>query len=96
VPAPAVWVVVGATVALFGLVPRAVVAAWGVLGACVVVTILGPLLDLPDWVLDLSPFRHAPRFPVDDLRLAPLLALVAATAVLALGGVAGLRHRDVA
>ena len=33
-PVPAVWVVVAVAVALFGLVPRAVGAAWGVLGAC--------------------------------------------------------------
>ena len=39
--------VVGATVALFGLVPRAALAAWGVLGACVLLTVLGPLLGLP-------------------------------------------------
>ena len=34
-PRPRCGCVVGATVALFGLVPRAAAAAWGVLGACV-------------------------------------------------------------
>ena len=66
VPAPAVWVVVGATVVLFGFVPRAAVAAWGLLGACVLLSVLGPLLGLPDWVLDLSPFQHVPQLPAAD------------------------------
>ena len=55
-PAPAVWVLVGVAVALFGLVPRAALAAWGALGACFLLSLLGPLLGLPDWMLDLSPF----------------------------------------
>jgi ABC-2 type transport system permease protein len=94
VPAPAVWVVVGATVALFGLVPRAVVAAWGVLGACVVVSILGPLLGLPDWVLDLSPFQHVPQVPAADFDIVPLLGLSAVAAALTAVGLAAFRRRD--
>ncbi len=35
-----------ATVVLFGLVPRAAVSAWGLLGACALVSVLGPLLGL--------------------------------------------------
>ena len=58
-PAPAVWVVVGAAVALFGLVPRAAAAAWGVLGACVALSVLGPLLGLPE--LGARPVSVRPR-----------------------------------
>ena len=94
VPAPAVWVVVGATVALFGLVPRAAVAAWGVLGACVVLSVLGPLLGLPDWVLDLSPFQHVPQLPAADFDALPLLALTAVAAALTAVGLAAFRRRD--
>jgi ABC-2 type transport system permease protein len=94
VPAPAVWVVVGATVALFGLVPRAAVAAWGLLGACVLVSLLGPLLGLPDWVLDLSPFQHVPQLPAADFSAGPLLALSAVAAALTAVGIAAFRRRD--
>ena len=94
VPAPAVWVVVGATVALFGLVPRAAVAAWGVLGACVLLSVLGPLLGLPDWVLDLSPFQHVPQLPAADFSAGPLLALSAVAAALTAVGMAAFRRRD--
>ena len=96
VPAPAVWVVVGATVALFGLVPRAASAGWGVLGGCVLLSMLGPLLGLPDWVLDLSPFQHVPQLPAADFSAAPLLALSAVAAALTAVGIVAFRRRDLA
>ena len=96
VPAPAVWVVIGATVALFGFVPRAAAAGWGVLGACVLLSILGPLLGLPDWVLDLSPFQHVPQLPAAEFAAGPLLVLCAVAAALTAAGLAAFRRRDLA
>ena len=93
-PAPAVWVVIAAAVALFGLVPRGVVAAWGVLGACVMLTVLGPLLHLPSWVLDLSPFEHVPQLPGGDFSAAPLIWLCAVAAALTALGLLAFRRRD--
>ncbi len=65
---PAVWVLAGITVALFGLVPRIAVAAWGVLGACLLLGQLGPLLELKQWVMDISPFTHVPKLPGAAMR----------------------------
>ena len=93
---PAAWVLGGLAFALTGLLPRLVTVAWGVFAAYFLLGELGETFGLPDWVVDLSPFRHAPQFPVDDLRVTPLLALVAATAALALAGMFGLRRRDIA
>jgi ABC-2 type transport system permease protein len=92
---PAVWVLAGVAVALFGLVPRAAPAAWGVLGACFLLAYLGPLLSLPDWVMDLSPFTHVPLLPAADFALGPLAALTAVAAVFTVAGLVGLRRRDV-
>jgi ABC-2 type transport system permease protein len=93
--APAVWVVIGAAVALFGLVPRAAAAAWGVLGACYLMAFLGPLLGLPDWVMDLSPYTHVPLLPAASFDAAPLLGLTAVAAGLVAVGLAGFRRRNV-
>jgi ABC-2 type transport system permease protein len=93
--APAVWVLAGVAVALFGLLPRAVAAAWGVLAACFLVSFLGPLLSLPDWVLDISPYGHVPLLPAADLDVLPLLVLTAIAAALTAAGLAGLRRRDI-
>jgi ABC-2 type transport system permease protein len=91
---PALWVLVGLAVALFGLAPRAVAAAWGALALWFVIGFLGELLDLPGWVVDLSPFQHVPEMPVEGFALAPLAALTAVAAALVAAGVAGFRHRD--
>ena len=93
--APAVWVLIGVTVALFGLLPRATPAAWGALTVCYLMAFLGPLLSLPDWVLDLSPFTHVPLLPAADFTAGPLIALAAVAAAFTVVGVIGFRRRDV-
>ena len=60
---PAVWAVTGLAAALFGLLPRATVAAWVALVAFLVVGELGPLVRLPGWAMDTSPFAHVPSLP---------------------------------
>ena len=65
--APALWVLVGIAFALFGVLPRAMVAAWGALGAFFVIGMFGVLFKLPSWVIDLSPFQHVPAIPAAGL-----------------------------
>jgi ABC-2 type transport system permease protein len=93
--APAVWVLIGLAVALFGLLPHAAAAVWGVLAACYLSAFLGPLLSLPDWVMDLSPYAHVPLLPAADFTVGPLLTLTAIAAALVAVGLAGYRRRDV-
>jgi ABC-2 type transport system permease protein len=92
---PAVLVVAGIAVALFGLVPRAASLAWAALGGCFFIGLLGPILQLPDWAMDLSPFTHVPKVPSADLETAPLIWLTAIAAALMAIGLAGFRRRDV-
>lgn len=94
VQVPAMWVIVGVAAALFGLRPRAAHAAWAVLAASFVLTLLGPLLGLPDAALDLSPFRHVPDYPLEPLRAVPLVALSLLAAALLVAGLVGFRRRD--
>jgi ABC-2 type transport system permease protein len=55
---------------------------------------LGPLLRLPAWALDLSPYGHVPRLPGGDFRLVPLLWLTALAAALVAIGLTAFRRRD--
>jgi ABC-2 type transport system permease protein len=91
---PALWVLVGVTLVLFGWAPWATAAAWAVLVACFVVGLFAELLDLPSWVVDVSPFQHVPAMPSEGFALAPIVALTAIAAVLMAAGVAGFRRRD--
>ena len=92
---PAMWVLVGVTMLLFGFAPRAVLVAWGALALCLVVGFLGQLLGLPEWMRNLSPFEHVPSVPAAGFELAPLLALTAIAAALLVGGITAFRHRDI-
>jgi ABC-2 type transport system permease protein len=91
---PALWVLVGVTLVLFGWAPWATAAAWGVLVACFVVGLFAELLNLPSWVVDASPFQHVPAMPSEGFALTPIVALTAVAAVLMAAGVAGFRRRD--
>ncbi|MFF8102613.1 ABC transporter permease [Streptomyces sp. NPDC016640] len=91
---PAVWVTGGVAVLLYGLVPRAATAAWGVAGAVLLIGWVGPALDVPRAVLDLSPFGHLPKLPGGGMEWPPVLLLTALAAALVAAGLAGLRRRD--
>jgi ABC-2 type transport system permease protein len=91
---PAVWVLGALAVALAGAVPRLIAAAWAVLAGCLLLGQIGQLLSLPDWLLDVSPFRHAGSAPVTDPAALPLLVLVLVAVALTAVGAAGLRARD--
>lgn len=90
---PPVWVMIGVTAALYGAARRAAPVAWGVLVAAFLVSEIGPLVDLPSWVRDLSPFTHVPALP-RDLSATPLLGLLAAAVVLVGVGLVAFRRRD--
>jgi ABC-2 type transport system permease protein len=92
---PAVWVLAGLAVALFGLVPRLAPAAWGVLAAYLVLLTVGATLQLDQWLLDLSPFTHTPKAPAADVTATPLATLAATALVLTAAGLTGLQRRDI-
>jgi ABC-2 type transport system permease protein len=92
---PAVWVLSGLAAALFGVAPRFTLLAWGALVVVFLLGQLGPILQLDQWVLDISPFTHVPQVPGGELTAAPLLWLGAAAAGLTLVGFAGFARRDV-
>jgi ABC-2 type transport system permease protein len=92
---PAVWVVTGVTIALYGFVPRLSSLAWGVLGVCLVFGQLGQILQLPQWMLDLSPFSHIPVVPAEEFTAVPLIALAAIAAVFVVAGLTGFGRRDI-
>ncbi|CAM5357400.1 ABC transporter permease OS=Streptomyces alboniger OX=132473 GN=CP975_18610 PE=4 SV=1 [Streptomyces alboniger] len=90
-----VWVVGGLAVLLHGVAPRAAMAAWGVAGAVLLIGWVGPALDVPRTVLDLSPFGHLPKLPGGEMEWGPVLVLLLLAAALTAAGLSGLRRRDV-
>jgi len=92
---PAVWVVAGIALALFGLLPRYAAAGWGALMLFLLITEIGPSLRLSGWVLDVSPFTHVPKLPVMPFTVAPIAGLVAVALAFTAVGLVGVRRRDI-
>ena len=95
VTVPAIWVCVSVALLLVGLVPRLTGLVWAVLITFLLLSELVPVLGLPAWMMNLSPFGHVPSMPAEEGRLLPLLLLVAVAAVVAAIGLEGLRRRDI-
>ena len=93
---PAALAVAAVAVLLFGLWPEAAVpGAWTVVGVAVLIELFGQVLQLSHWVLDISPFTHAPRLPGGTVTAAPLLWLCLAALAFTAAGLIGLRRRDI-
>ncbi|MFC9675270.1 ABC transporter permease [Streptomyces sp. NPDC056949] len=90
----AIWVIGGLAVLLFGVFPRAAVAAWAVAGIALLIGWIGPAFELPQPVMNLSPFGHLPKLPGGEMQWTPVLTLLAIAAVLVAAGLTGLRRRD--
>ncbi len=91
---PAVWCFTGIAVAVFGLVPKWTSLAWGALLACLLLGQFGAILQLPEWVLRLSPFTHLPQLPGGEVSVTPLALLTAGTLALLVVGLGAFRRRD--
>ena len=93
---PAVWVLSGLALALFGLLPRLVIGAWVALVVFVLLGQIGPILQLDQWAMDVSPFSHVPAANGSTFDVVPVIWLVLVSAALAAVGFAAFRRRDLA
>ncbi len=91
---PAMLVTGGVAMVAYGLSARLAPAAWAYYAFTLVAGMLGSLLDLPQWVLNLSPFEHVPAIPSEPMDWAPVAVLVVLAGALFAVGLAALNHRD--
>jgi ABC-2 type transport system permease protein len=93
---PAALVIVGVAALATGALPDACVAiSWAAVGLAVLLNIFGAALQLSHWVLDVSPFTHAPRLPGGAVNADALAWLGAIGIALCALGLRALRRRDV-
>lgn len=90
----AIWVFGGLAMLLHGVFPKAAAAAWGASGVALALGWIGPALNLPRPVMNLSPFEHLPSLPGTEMRWGPVLMLTLLASALVGAGLAGLRRRD--
>jgi ABC-2 type transport system permease protein len=91
---PAVLVLVGIVVLAIGVAPRAASLGWAALVAFLLLGELGPLLQLDQWLLDVSPYTHVPKLPGGTLTATPLIGLTAVAVALIVAGLTAFGRRD--
>jgi ABC-2 type transport system permease protein len=98
VQAPATLVVAAFALLAFAALPRrAAGLAWAAFAIALLTgPMFGEMLNLPQTVMDVSPFTHIPGMPVADFDPVPLVALLAVAAALAAIGFTVFRRRDLA
>jgi ABC-2 type transport system permease protein len=92
---PALWVITGLTLALVGVEPRFRAFGWVALVAEFTITLLGPLLNLPDWTLRLSPLYWVPSVTSSSPDYGPSLLLALGAGLLIGVGALAYRRRDI-
>lgn len=92
---PSVVLVTSIPVLLFGVAPRWQGLAWAAFGVSAVLAYMGPMLKLPDELIDNSPFVAAGLAPAATANTTAIGVLLGSAAVLLIAGAALFRRRDV-
>jgi ABC-2 type transport system permease protein len=93
---PAVMVLTGLAVLLFGYTPRlAIPLTWGVVAGLWIVMLIGDALHLPSWVLHVLPFSATPNLPAQPMSWTPLIVMTAVAAAFAWAGLGRFTRRDI-
>jgi ABC-2 type transport system permease protein len=92
---PAIWLVLALALAVWAGRARLSYLAWVILVVALVLGQLGELLGLPTWMVDLSPYSHVPRLPVEEMSWPPVLALTGLAGLVAAAAWWRYRARDI-
>lgn len=94
--APVIVLVGGLSVLAFGVAPRLTVAV-PVTAAVVgyLLTLVGPALKWPQWVVDLSPFTHLALVPAEPWAATSGTVMAGLGVLSATAGLVAFRHRDI-
>ena len=93
---PACLVFLGITLLVFAFLPRATIPlGWTLVGVAAVLGTFGPILQLPEWVTDLSPFAHSPVPAGNDTDWSGGIWMLAIGLAAGAAAVAAMRRREV-
>ena len=92
---PPAWAMACLAIAGFGLTRRFASMAWWIFAWVILLSELGPLWELPRWIVQLSPFAHAPRLPGPLPSMTATVVLSVVSLLLVVVGSLGFSNRDV-
>lgn len=92
---PAVWLIIGLTAALLGLRNRWASFGWGLLAVAFLLAEFGPLMKLPQWLTDASPYTHLSQLPGGTFAVGSASVMTGLAVLAAFGGAIAFRRRDI-
>jgi len=92
---PAGWFMIGLTIFLIGLLPKATGVIWGYFSFAFLLMFFGRMEIFPSWMEYLSPFGWIPLLPMEEITFLPLVILTLIAAVLTIAGFFFYRNRDI-
>lgn len=92
---PAIWLMIGIALFLFGWLPKFTGAIWGYLGFAFIVLYFSGLFDMPEWMMGISPFYHIPQLPNEEWNWSITIVLTIIAAVVSFTGFIGYQRRDI-
>ncbi|WP_317760374.1 ABC transporter permease [Liquorilactobacillus mali] len=84
----------GILVALIGIVPKWRAIVWIVLGGSFVISYFGKLIDLPTWIMKLSPFYWFRKVPLEHIDVVPAIWMIFIAFIMLVLGFIGYNRRD--
>ena len=91
---PAMWVYVGLTAFLIGLLPRLANLVWILVVFEFMINYMGSLLNVPEILTKITPFGFTPKYPIEQIDFWPLCVLTVVAILLSVFGVFAYRRRD--
>jgi ABC-2 type transport system permease protein len=92
---PLTWMFIGLGIALFGLIPRLTAPiAYGAVLVAYVLDIVGGIVEIPERILELGPFRHIAAVPAADFAVGAAMVMLGVGIAAAALGAFAFRRRD--
>ena len=92
---PGIWLFVGVSTLLTGLLPKLTSLVWLYWGISFFVIYIGRMMDIPDVFNKMTAFGLLPNYPIDHLQVMPILVVSAIAIVLLILGMVCYEKRDV-
>jgi ABC-2 type transport system permease protein len=92
---PGMLIVISIATLLIGCLPKLSSFVWSYVIYCFIIVYLGGILDLPQWMRNLSSFEHIPQLPVEDMNDSAIISLMVISTVLTVIGFISYKRRDI-
>lgn len=81
---PAIWIFTSLSMVLIAYIPNLVSLSYVYLGYTFIAVYLGTIAGFPEWTKKLTPFGYIPQYPIEEMKLMPLVIMIIISILLAL------------